>query len=341
VLLAAAFLTILLVPAGDLPLFSGIPLTNVPQLAALLLILPLLASRRVRAALVTALPRLTRGRALVVALLLLLALTGKIALLVTGAEDGWDACYHAIGVPQLASGCERSFDNALFLKHSTRFDPHLNFGAATDNGPAPGLSLSDWNLGFFNSLRWNDLQPPDYREHLPFKVTWLASADASGTITVTYVGQATLEIRGHVARLPASYAAPRSVALSRFPSRGVATIRFVFRPPPGLAFTGPYAMFRIQNLAAAGPGIAERALAWLVNLPMLALLAVIAFGYTKIATRAEWMMVAAVLLVASLPVLGVFHEAQTPTVIAVGVALGAVVLRPTWTMLLFAAWMVF
>ncbi|MEA2446158.1 MAG: hypothetical protein QOJ12_3450, partial [Thermoleophilales bacterium] len=105
-LLGIALVVVVLLPAGDVPLFSGVPLTGLAEIGAFLLALPL-ASRAMRRALTARWPARLRRLPAIAAVLLAVALAAKVELLLADAHSGWPACYHPVDAPQSASGCER------------------------------------------------------------------------------------------------------------------------------------------------------------------------------------------------------------------------------------------
>src|SRR4051794_5687659 len=94
-LLGIALVVVVLFPAGNVPLFSGLPLTGVAEIGAFLLALPL-ASRAMRRALTAGWPTRVRRVPAIVVILLGVALVAKLALLLGGGHSGWPACYHPV-----------------------------------------------------------------------------------------------------------------------------------------------------------------------------------------------------------------------------------------------------
>lgn len=338
---AVALLVVLLTPAGNVPILAGIPLINAASIVGLLLVVPFVISRKVRSVVVAHLGGVTPRRTVIVGVLLAIAMVAKLALLVSGAHSGWEACYHPVDAPQLASRCERSFDNPLFLQHATRFEQQLNYGAARADQVNGALPQSNWNLSFFNSLRFNRLQPADYRDHLPFSAVWkTSSARRNGEIIyVSYVGEGAIQIGSWRAVLRPSYDRPATLSLRGAPRSGPATVSFAFRPPRSLTGTTsqPYASLRLHHLTPIGPTAPEKALAWLVDLPLLILLIALIYAYGRLATREVWAMLACTVLALLLTA----HTAVSVQVMAgLVVVLAALAVRPSWRMLLFAAWAV-
>ena len=332
-----------LFPAGNLPLFSGLPLTGIAEFAPILLAVPLM-SRTMRRALTAGWPARARRLPAIAAILLGVALIAKVALLAGGAHSGWHACYHPVDVRQTASGCERSFANPFFLESATRFDEDLDFGLRGGPGPSGGVGASDWNLSFLNSLRWNVADPPDFREHIPFSVRWSGDAvvDSGGRLVVSYVGEGTIRVGARTARLPAAYAGLRTARLTGFPKRGHAVIRFAFRPPStSSSMRGPYAAFELAGVHPRGATTAQQILRWLVDVPLLVITLALLAAYLRLVGTISvqgsellvrvrdgwWLGVLGVVLILLPP----FGDSQTPTraCLALIVILGAMAIRPS------------
>ncbi|MEA2444484.1 MAG: hypothetical protein QOJ12_1776, partial [Thermoleophilales bacterium] len=300
-------------------------------------------SRAMRRALAARRPARLRRLPAIAAVLLAVALAAKVELLLADAHSGWPACYHPVDAPQRASGCERSFSNPFFHGSATRFDRDLDFGRAGSPGPSPVLSGSDWNLAFFNSLRWNVAEPADLREHIPFSVTWAdeAAVTPGGALRVSYVGEGTIRVGSRIDRLPAAYAEERTVTLTGFPPRGRAVINFTFRPSATSSATrGPYATFKLAGIDTRGPPVAQEIARWLVDAPLLALTLALLFAYARLATARDWPWLVVLGLV--LMLVPPFGDSQTPahaTLALIVVAL-AIAVRPSRRALFYAAGLV-
>src|SRR3954451_1536352 len=159
-------LVLVLLPSANWLLFAGMPIDTVPAILALALVVPLLVSSALRdryAALLEA--RSLLGRVLLVAAVA--AIFVKVGLLAGGGRDGFAACISTPESTPPRGGCEVSYDNPAKRFGATRVDRSLDFGA-TDGDPATsvirnlrwmvvsgGLSASNWELGFLNTLRYN------------------------------------------------------------------------------------------------------------------------------------------------------------------------------------------
>jgi len=202
---ALGILLAVLLPSSNLARLDGLPLASLAEVIVLLLILPLVFWREVREAAWGLVSRRPIGRALAWALLGVI-LASKAALLVAGPVQGWPGCYRA-GIAPIArySGpietpdCERSFDNPFNRGVVTRFDRTIVFSGDT------------WNLGFFNSTRFDfyDWLPDmPLRARLPFEAIWSGAfiLQMAETIRVEYVGEGELQMDGGETVLAPSYA---------------------------------------------------------------------------------------------------------------------------------------
>src|SRR4051794_3967544 len=108
------------------------------------------------------------------------------AQLATARPAGFLACYQSTVAAPPAGPCERSFENPLFRFDATRIDPVIDF------------SLTNWDLSFVNSLRFNfypwlrDLRRSD---RLPLKVAWRGVVDSGPQdVMAAYVGQGSIGV---------------------------------------------------------------------------------------------------------------------------------------------------
>jgi hypothetical protein len=217
-----------------------------------MLLVPLCFHRALRRDLGRALVRRKRAAA-ALAGAGLLALALKLFGATAAEPPGLAACYGTPIAPAYRGQCEMSFENPFFRGGVTRFDSRLDFG--------PG----DWNLGFFNSMRFNLFKRPwehPRRDRLPLHVRWTGAFEAPGAdrVEVEYTGEATLALGGIETPLPPSYASTRQVVVR--PAAGPWTVRIDYRfddgtrgrqPPPG-----PYATFRLRARDAAGREVGVR-----------------------------------------------------------------------------------
>ncbi len=229
-----------------------------------MLLLPLVCSRGLRAALARMLDRLSaRGRT-GIAILPVAAILLKICVALPNPVPGFAACY-ASPTDQLpsASGgpCERSFEYPFAPRGLTRIDRTIAFTPST------------WNLGFFNSTRFDyyaDEAGARSRDRIAFSATWRGTVDerADAPVAVTYVGQGSVSVDGRQpVILTPSYQSPGAAQVDLGPGRHDVTVRYLFddgfrigqaKPP------GPYAELALRladgrPLPAAPIGRAPRA----------------------------------------------------------------------------------
>jgi hypothetical protein len=263
---------VLAAPAPEFALFDGLPLARPAEILALAVLAPLLASRRLRRAVGREWRAWPASRRRILAGGLLAAGVLKGVLLVSGAVDGFPACYrspvvrqrgraHEVPWAALSPRCEASYANPLGRLGVTRIDRTLDFGE------------TDWNLIWRNARRFN-IYPwvggNIWRSRLPFQADWSGEValDAAATVRLTYAGEGVLRVAGREWMLEPRYDAARAVEIALPPGRHRLEIRYRFddgsrvgRPTPG-----PYAVFRVHRVEADGRAAPLRAappaLAW-------------------------------------------------------------------------------
>jgi hypothetical protein len=252
----------LLLPSANLQRFDGLPLSSPLEFAALVLLVPLLASRALRRLHAQRLPRggswVPRALSIVVAL----AIGLKVILLISGVHSGFLACYGTPLHPGPGGACERSFENAFARFGATRIDRRVDFEPRT------------WNLGFINSLRFNfypRVSGLPRRDRLPMTATWrgVVAQSEPWVARVTYVGEGTVTLAGATLVLPARYGTPNTVELPVPAGRNAIVVHYRFddgartgQPDPPFS----YAQVRLDRQRAnGGEGRVEAArpaLAW-------------------------------------------------------------------------------
>src|SRR5262249_53291212 len=157
------FLVLLLFPSASWHTFNGLPLSSLPEVAALILILPLIFNGALRRLYSRSLVNGPLPLATLLSVAILTGLIGKVFLFASKADAGFLACHRAEAGPEAPWVCEKSYDTPFSSDSVTRIDDTINFGR------------SDWHLSFFNSLRFN-FYPWEkgniVRDRLPFASTW-------------------------------------------------------------------------------------------------------------------------------------------------------------------------
>lgn len=282
----AAVTAILGIPSSPASRFDGLPLSSVPEAIALATLLPLVLSSACRRALARQLRRLPAWCHVVLIVAIALATGGK-AVLIGSPPSGFFACYQSTLGPPPAGQCERSFENPFFRFRATRIDSTIDFG--------PG----DWNLSFFNSVRFNFFPSAigvPRRDRLPFTGTWRGTVDtAIRNVDITYVGEGTVTVGGRVVELPASYVSARTVRVD-FPA-GQHTILASYKFDDGSRVNdhralGPYATFHLTDAAPpyggihpAPPATAATAAAGILDGATTALLVALLCWYVSLLRR--------------------------------------------------------
>ncbi len=301
-MILALLVLLVLLPSANYQVFNGLPLSSAPEAVALALLLPLCVSRALRRLYGRRIRRWgpTAGRGLLWGGVL--ALAAKLVLLASGTSAGFLACYRSPLTPPPAGLCERSYENPVFRFSTTRIDSVIDFGPA------------EWNLSFFNSLRFNFLPGVEgnrRRDRLPLQATWHGVLDSPRprVVGISLVGAATISLNGMpVLELPAHYAALRTVPLTLPPGRQDVEITYTFDDGSRLGQgrpTAPYATLRVLRappgdagaapLVPAKPPGAGRALAGAADVLVIALgLTLIPFYASLL--RGDWWALALLVL---------------------------------------------
>ena len=279
-----AFLIALCLPSANLPLLDGLPLSRLPEFAALAAVVPFLlfSGLRGRQAEVWAKIRI-RPRYLWMLLGAVLLL--KAALAGSGAQNGFSGCYRSpVGPTQIShedlppAECERSYENVFGFYPGTRLDETIRFG--------PDV----WNLVFVNTSRYNfyDWEAGNVlRERIPLEIRWIGipEVDPGEPIRIDYVGEGSV-VWGDVREtLPPFYGELHSVEIEPPRTESPLQVYFSFddgsRSGQDPAAWGPKATIRVWResasdavlLRARSPGWGYRALAMLADAILLAWLA--------------------------------------------------------------------
>ena len=219
----------------------------------------------------------------------MLAIGAKLLLLATVAPTGFAACYRpAPAADPTARACEHSYENLFFRGGVTRFDDTISFDAA------------NWNLSFFNSLRFNYYWEKGAldRARLPFIANWRGDIDlaAPTTITLSYVGEGELRIDGVPATpLPPSYRTRETITLTVPGGRRAFVLDYRFDDGSrvgdgrGVFMRGPYGGVQVRAgaalLRANEPPLASRVIGGFVDLVLLVVLGSIVWCYGQLLRR--------------------------------------------------------
>lgn len=298
-ILLVLFTLLLLVPSANYLIFSGLPLSALPEYLALVILLPLIFSRGLRRIYYHFLRGRWRLYGRVLILGGLIALAAKVVLLSVGTFEGFLACYTTPLGPPAVGECEKSYDYPFFRFDVTRIDQTIEFDG------------DDWNLSFFNSNRFNYYPWEEgvlSRHRLPLQAEWRGLLDmpSASQAEIEYVGEAKVDLGQGLVSLPPSYKSSSLVMLPLSAGRQNVSIEFYFddgyrtkQPEP----PGPYALLKIRLLVdgqdgtahvpleASRPPLSWLTLAYFVDMVMLAFfLGLLAF-YCKY-VRADWWVLA-------------------------------------------------
>jgi len=204
VLLFLAFLIVLCVPSANFHLFDGLPISRLPEFAALVATAPFLLFSELRSR-QKALREQWKIRPVYLWILLAVVLLVKCGLFVSGEESDFSGCYRSSAEPTIithedlpARDCERSYENLFGREEATRNDPTIRFG--------PDV----WNLVFLNTNRYNyyDWEEGNIlRTRIPVEVHWSGYPDVEegDSIRIEYAGEGSV-VWGNVrVALPPSY----------------------------------------------------------------------------------------------------------------------------------------
>jgi hypothetical protein len=289
---------LLLLPSANYQVFRGIPWNTAAQAVAVAVAVPFLSSRRMRRAYRAA----TREGGLpgrrTVRIACCAAIAGKVALFSFGGYEGFAGSYRSPAASPVTGSWEKSYTNPLFRFDATRIDRTLDF------------QRTNWNLSFFNSLRFNFSPSRNggiSRDQLPIAALWTGVIENRGdrNLVVAYVGEGQIEVGNAHWTLPRNYDRIHEVVIPLPAGEHRIRIGYVFddgyrigapRPP------GPYATLRCswrggggrQELVRARPApLPWRAAAACVDLLVLLVLAS-ALRILVLLLRRDWRLLAAV-----------------------------------------------
>jgi hypothetical protein len=182
-----------LLPGHSDSIFSGMPLNNKTEFLTFIFIISfsfgLLLIKKINF-------KINRSIALLLFTVSLL-LPLKFYLFKNSENKGFKACYRSL-INELPQGkCEFSTDYFFNKGNFTRYDETIDFNS------------TNWNLGFWNELRFNIYQTEgnQIRERNPFEVTWSGDValNTNSIIEVEYTGEGKLKISNSEINLPAHY----------------------------------------------------------------------------------------------------------------------------------------
>src|SRR4030042_5388752 len=185
-----AFLIVLCFPSTNLQIFDGLPLSRLPEFAALAGTVPFLIFRELRGRQMEFWAR-WKIRPAFIWIFLAVVLIFKIALFASGEYSDFAGCYGSSAEPTgithedlPARDCERSYENLFDRFSATRLDEAIWFGA------------DGWNLAFLNTSRYNYYDWEDgniLRPRMPIDAHWsgFPDVDADESIRIEYVGEGT------------------------------------------------------------------------------------------------------------------------------------------------------
>ena len=299
-LILGLFTVLLLMPSANYLIFSGIPLSGLPEFLTFALLLPMLFSQGLRRIYHRLLMKRFRWYGQVLLWGGLAALVAKVVLLGSGTYEGFSACYSTpLSAPPVGE-CEKAYENPFYRFGVTRIDRTIDFDE------------DEWNLSFFNSMRFNYYPWEDgvlSRHRLPLQATWsgIINAPKSSQVEVTYVGEVTVDLGHGPTSLPPSYDRPSTAILPLSSGDQRVVVEFHFddgyrtgQPEP----PGPYAMMKMHlleggqedpapsPLTTSSPLLIYRSIAILADTSILAFFLGLLALYWKY-IKADWWVLAA------------------------------------------------
>ena len=252
-LILTLFAAAVLVPSANYLIFSGLPMDSPLEFTALILLMPLILSRRLRRLFSIALLGLGHTFRMVLLACILLVLIAKLILMASGTYEGYLACYRSTLSDPPAGRCEKSYENPFAHFEVTRIDRNIRFDER------------EWNLSFFNSHRFNFYAWEEgrvSRTRIPFEVDWLGNLrqrSEDTEVRISYVGEGVVSLAdGETITLEPSYRVPRVVRIHLPAETDALAITYRFDDGYRVGQSdklGPYALFSLGIASLASSGI--------------------------------------------------------------------------------------
>jgi len=245
-------------PSSNFHVFSGLPFNHQFEFAFLLLLLPFIASSKLRRLYGTF---LISKNAIFLRILLLAWVIGlclKILILGSSVNEGFWACYQSISAPLEESKCERSYEIQAYKENITRFEKKIDFtshrrGLPTSVAGSREFNIENWHLSFLNSNRFNyssNVEGNIWRGRLPFSVQWYGEMDnpKDQILAISYTGEGQITLGDKIIVLPPSYFEENTLRLQV--GKGEYTIEIFYKFDDGYRVgdsnvPGPYARLRL------------------------------------------------------------------------------------------------
>lgn len=323
----------LLLPAAPFVRFDGLPLSSLPELTALAVLVLVAVTPQARAVVQTRLGAIPEGVRLAIIGGLFVVCALKILTFVAAPTGEFRSCFSSRAVSENAAArCAPSYEAPFPKGSATRTTPTIDFGARLggqritprfaagtswgDPNDRRQLSSTNWNLAFLNSNAFHAAWPPASSiypdvERVPFEARFdgRVAFDERTRIIITYVGKGRVRIGDRFEMLPRSNAGQRVVKFTvpRGDARLVVEFAFDdgFRAPVPDRL-GPYAALRVEQqsrggettfVSAQGPGLAWRAMGMLADVVgFLIVLSAIASFVVAVRLLWRWFLLALVLL---------------------------------------------
>ena len=193
--------------------FDGMPLSNIPELCALLVVLSFSVSSNARNFTWKIFDGMPKRAGWMILGLLVLTIPAKILTMsVIEENESFDACYHSFVTSDdmLVPLCEPFF-SSKFEGGRSRLDSSIQFRG--QSYPFADLTSigSNWNLAFVNNEQYAGRYGDFQQVRHPFRVNWMGSVTSNlegGSIPIIYVGEGFVEIDGKKTYLKRHYGSP-------------------------------------------------------------------------------------------------------------------------------------
>ena len=243
-----AFFAVLCFPSANGQLLDGLPISRLPEFAALALAVPFLIFRELRVRQADFWKQ-WKIRPVWLWIFIAVILAIKITLLASGEHSGFAGCYRSGAEPTAIThedlphrGCERSYENLFDRFSATRLDETIWFGQ------------DGWNLVFLNTSRYNyyEWEPGNIpRPRIPIEARWDGYPDipSGSPIRIEYAGEGTVVWGDIRVVLPPAYEQTAVVEIDPPSAESPLEINFSFddgsRSGQDTAAWGPRAILKV------------------------------------------------------------------------------------------------
>lgn len=267
---------LLITPGSTSSVFDGLPLSSIPELFVLLVLIFSGTSKSFKLNFRALCKKINHRYLLAFALVLVVSIPIKSISKNIVPIGRFDGCYHSyvrsddMAVPR----CEPFF-SSKFEGGRSRLDKNIDFKGLNYPLRDINVSGSNWNLSFVNNEQFLGRYGNYEQVKHPFRVNWKGEFSVEieqGYIPITYVGFGSIRIDSNVTKLPSNFGSPKTEWV--FVSRGKHEIEVDYsytslqmKPVNGVDYAtyGYYATIRIGKPQAAPVAIADVLSGWAVS----------------------------------------------------------------------------